>query len=228
MWCFIVLLLFGPLPLAYADAPVPAPKTETRTANEASNLAQPAWYWLGTIASEVSVRAPDPAVYTLNLAEGQVSIQADCNRGSGTYTRQNDLLTFGPIALTRRACQPGSQGEQYARQLQTARRVTERNGVLQLDLGNNAGTMLFARDPKARLYRYRCREGAGIDAIFASGRAYLWYGSQYYSLTQVPSGSGARYADDGTSFHTKGTLGALTIRNQIVARDCQMPSNAAP
>ena len=216
------VLPFPPTP--YAATPAAGAKT----ADEPTNRAQPVWYWLGTIKSEAAIWVLDPQAYTLNLADGQVAIQADCNRGSGAYTLQNDSLSLGPIALTRRACQPGSRGEHYAIQLQSARRVTEQNGVLQLDLGNDGGTMFFAGDHKARLYRYRCREGEGIDTILAPGRAHLWYGGKYYELAQVPSGSGVHYAEGDMSFHTKGVFGTLKIGDQIVERDCQMPSNALP
>ena len=219
-----MLLSFWPCLPVCADTRAAGAKTT----DEAANRAQPAWYWLGTLTFEASIRAPDPADYTLNLADGRVAIQADCNLGTGTYTLQNDSLSVGPIAPTRMACRPGSRGEQYSKQLQFARRLTEQDGVLQLDLGSEGGTMFFARELKARLFHYRCREGTTLSAIFMPGQAQAWFGGQYFKLPQVPAGSGARYDDGTVSFHTKGTMGTLSKGDQVVARDCQTPSDARP
>ncbi len=52
--------------------------------------------------------------------------------------------------------------------------------------------MFLARNPKACLFQYRCREGTTLSAVFRTDQAQVWFGGEYYKLPQVPSGSGAR------------------------------------
>ena len=67
-----------------------------------------------------------------------------------------------------------------------------------------------------------------VRADAVTGREHLWYGGQYFNLVQVPSGSGAHYAEGNMSFYTKGVFGTLKIGDQLVACDCQLPSDATP
>lgn len=51
----------------------------------------------------VDVRAP-----TLKFEAGQVTVDAGCNTGSGTYEATDQDITFGPVAITRMACDEAS------------------------------------------------------------------------------------------------------------------------
>lgn len=72
----------------------------------------------------------DPDRYTLTFATGgTLSVQADCNRGHGTWTREGASgLQFGPIALTRMACPPGSIEARFVADLGYVRSFVERDG----------------------------------------------------------------------------------------------------
>ena len=48
------------------------------------------------------------------LSDGQVSGSGGCNRFSGSYQRQGDALSFGPIAATRMACPEAVMNQETA------------------------------------------------------------------------------------------------------------------
>lgn len=106
-----------------------------------------AWRWTGTTAPADTVTVADPARYTLAFVqESRVHLRADCNRGSGQFSLGADRrIAFGPIALTRMACPPGSLSDRYVMDVGRAERYTLTGGALLLALPGGAGTMRFER-----------------------------------------------------------------------------------
>ncbi len=94
----------GPTLPGYVNAPPP-----TIAAAGDAVLTGTVWSWQGTLMSDDKRIVPEAADrYTLLFDPGgMVSVRADCNRGSGTYTLNGNALSFGPIALTRMMCAPG-------------------------------------------------------------------------------------------------------------------------
>jgi para-nitrobenzyl esterase len=80
-----------------------------------------------------SVRPQDPLKYHLTLAAGgTATARLDCNRGTGSWSvtpsgPAGGKLTFGPMAMTRAMCPPGSLDTRIAREL-TEVRTYERDG----------------------------------------------------------------------------------------------------
>jgi heat shock protein HslJ len=75
-----------------AAAPVDAPLEGT------------AWTVTGTVANDaVSSVASEPA--TLLFKDGTLELFAGCNTGSGSYTATDTTIEFGPIAITKMACE---------------------------------------------------------------------------------------------------------------------------
>ena len=66
-----------------------------------------------------SVRPDDPLKYHLTFAaEGKVTARLDCNRGTGSWSSPGGgKITFGPMAMTRAMCPPGSLDTRIAREL---------------------------------------------------------------------------------------------------------------
>ncbi len=66
------------------------------------------WKVVGLISNTSSantVSAVDPgAIAWLRFADGQVAVNASCNSGSGSAQITYSTITFGPIAMTTRAC----------------------------------------------------------------------------------------------------------------------------
>jgi heat shock protein HslJ len=89
--------------------------------------------------------ADPPENYTVEfLADGQVAVQADCNRGSGSFTTTDNRLTIGELATTRAACPPGSISDDFLRALGNSAGYFFQDGSLFIDLGFDTGTMQFS------------------------------------------------------------------------------------
>jgi heat shock protein HslJ len=181
------------------------------------------WYWLGSLKSISEMQPPQPEAYTLQIRDGRAAIRADCNRGTGAATLEGDRISFGPMAMTRAFCAPPSRGDEYARALQSAGRVSVDGEVLRLDLKDGA-SMFFATDPKARIAHYRCREERMLSVVYAGKTAQLWFGGEHYALARERAASGARYSAGLVSFHTQGIFGTLRKGDAVLAQNCQIPS----
>jgi heat shock protein HslJ len=102
------------------------------TAN-ASELADTSWRLVKIMSMDDSVYEPDDrSKYTLDLrADGRAALQADCNRGMGSWTSESaSHLTFGPIAATRALCPPGSLSDKYLAQFEWVRSYVMQDGHL--------------------------------------------------------------------------------------------------
>ena len=82
----------------------------------AAVLEDTGWKLVGLISQSGStVSAIDPSVIAwLRFADGQVLVNAACNSGSGTAQITDTTITFGPIAMTMRACVGPTQDVEQA------------------------------------------------------------------------------------------------------------------
>lgn len=83
----------------------------------------------------------DKAKYTFTFgADGVVIARIDCNRARGGWKSDGpNRLQFGPMAITRAACPPGSMHDQIVRQLPYVRSYVIRDGRLFLSLMADGG-----------------------------------------------------------------------------------------
>ncbi len=104
------------------------------------------WQWIETAYSNDSlVTSSDPSRYTLTFqADGTLTAQVDCNRGSGTYTVDGASLTVGPLATTRMGCPEDSQDATFAQDLAAVGSYVIEDGRLFLALVMDGGIMEFA------------------------------------------------------------------------------------
>ena len=85
-----------------------------------------------------------PEQYTVQfLADGKVSIRADCNWGSGAYKLNGSSLSVSIMAMTMAACPPESLSDQYVRDLNDVASYAIYDGKLHLNLKASTGTMVF-------------------------------------------------------------------------------------
>jgi len=85
------------------------------------------------------------ARYALSFdADGGLRVQADCNRGRGTW-RSPDRVTLelGPVALTRVMCRASALESRFARDLASVRSYVVRDGKLYLSLMADGGIYAF-------------------------------------------------------------------------------------
>ncbi len=120
------------------SAPPPA------LAADSNRLVGPVWHWQGTRMPDgrmLAAGAPDR--YTLSFqGGGRVVLRADCNRGSGAYEINGNIMRMGPAALTRMACPDNSQDNVFASALARVASYTISGNELSLTL-IDGGVMRF-------------------------------------------------------------------------------------
>jgi len=93
-----------------------------------------------------SQRPADASRYTMSLEEnGTVSMRLDCNQASGTWTAtaSGSSFGFGPLRMTRVACQQPSLDSQIARHAEFVSSFLLRDGFLFLNLMADGGTYVW-------------------------------------------------------------------------------------
>jgi heat shock protein HslJ len=91
-------------------------------------------------------RPSDASRYTMSLAgNGTVSMRLDCNHASGTWTAtvSGSSFGFGPLRMTRVACQQPSLDDQIARHAEFVSSFLLRDGFLFLNLMADGGTYVW-------------------------------------------------------------------------------------
>ena len=124
---------------------VNAPPPDLATADE-SLLTYALWVWQETQLANGTRIVPDKVgSYTVEFRpDNTVSVNADCNHGSGKYVQSGARLTISSIALTRVACPPGSREGEFLKGLNAVAEQTLRDSDLVLSLRDGAGTMRFS------------------------------------------------------------------------------------
>jgi para-nitrobenzyl esterase len=120
----------------------PATPVASTAASKATTLEGTAWRLVEFKGGDDTVLTPDDrAKYTIEFgADGRVSARIDCNRGGGTWTSSGpNQLQFGPLALTRMMCPPGSLHDQIAKQWGNVRSYVIKDGHLYLSLMADGG-----------------------------------------------------------------------------------------
>ena len=72
-----------------------------------------------------------------------MNVQADCNNGSGTYSKQDSSITLSVEVMTLAECGPDSMYDQYIQYLGNVVTYVLKNGKLYLNLKTDAGNMVF-------------------------------------------------------------------------------------
>ncbi len=141
----------APAPGSVAPQPVPTPVAPTTGA--APEITQGVWLWQRTeYNNDTTLVVSDPSKYSIALqADGRLSLQADCNRGTGTYTLAGPQITLVPGAMTLAACAPGSQDTVFLRELRDVVTYVFDGQNLVLNLKIDGGNMIFAPEPPASL-----------------------------------------------------------------------------
>jgi heat shock protein HslJ len=66
------------------------------------------WILDGIVSGDTASSVPAGVTASIQITDGRMAINSGCNSGSATVTVAADTLTFGPIALTKMACQPAA------------------------------------------------------------------------------------------------------------------------
>ncbi|HEX9184261.1 MAG TPA: META domain-containing protein [Burkholderiales bacterium] len=109
-------------------------------------LAGTSWQFVRFQGGDDRAVVPDErAKYTVAFgADGGVSVRFDCNRGRGSWTSERPgQIQFGPMALTRAMCQPGSLHDQFLKHWPYVRSYVLKGGHLYLSLMADGGIYEF-------------------------------------------------------------------------------------
>lgn len=101
--------------------------------NAAAGLGGTSWQLVRFQGSDDKLLTPDdPAKYTIAFGtDGSVSARIDCNRGRGTWKSSGpNQLQFGPLALTRAMCPPGSLHDRMVKDWEFVRSYILKDGYL--------------------------------------------------------------------------------------------------
>lgn len=98
-------------------------------------------------SDDTTITIEDKSKYTITLsADGRLSARIDCNRGSGMWTSSGpNRLQFGPMAVTRVMCPPGSLHDRILKDWTYVRSYVIRDGHLFLSLMADGGIHEFER-----------------------------------------------------------------------------------
>jgi len=72
------------------------------------------WVLDGIVSADVISSVPPGVTASIQISGGRVALEAGCNRGGGTVELTADTLTFGPVALTKMACEAGPMAVETA------------------------------------------------------------------------------------------------------------------
>jgi len=135
---------------AVGGAPAwPSPAARARHALErgtAADLGGTSWQLVKFQSSDDTTLTPDDkSKYTIAFGnDGRMSGRLDCNRGSDTWKSDGpNQLQFGPMALTRAMCPPGSLHDRIAKDWSAMRSYVIKDGHLFLSLMADGGTYEF-------------------------------------------------------------------------------------
>ena len=119
-------------------------------AGSSDELVGRAWQWQATeLPGDRQIIPEAPERYTLQfMADGNVQVRADCNRGGAKYlVGANGALTLSPAFLTKMGCPPGSKDTEFVHQLGevSGYRFVDGNVLLALKSGGSMRFAAFAR-----------------------------------------------------------------------------------
>ncbi|MFM9108473.1 MAG: META domain-containing protein, partial [Chloroflexota bacterium] len=104
------------------------------------------WVWEGVqFMDDSSLMPDDPGRYSLTfLPDGTLAIKADCNRGAGTWSVDNETVDLEVGALTKMACPEDSLADRFVQGVNEVNSGVFRNGRLFLALPVDSGIHAFA------------------------------------------------------------------------------------
>jgi heat shock protein HslJ len=125
------------------------PETKTQSGiieNQASDtqLKNTVWRWRSSESATGKMTIEKPENYQLEfMADGKIGVKADCNIGGGSYTTEDNNISFARIFTTKIFCGEKSLDSRFLRGLESARNFrVEGNNLFIGGKGEN-GTMQF-------------------------------------------------------------------------------------
>jgi len=131
---------------ATADSEAAEEGEETASAEPPADLIDVTWQLATLTAADGTESTPDdPSNYTITFgSDWKVAVQADCNRGGGSYNVEGSELTIGPLISTRVACPDDSLYNAFMQGLENVASYEITDGALTIALKDEGGSLAFA------------------------------------------------------------------------------------
>jgi heat shock protein HslJ len=100
--------------LTLTEGPIRVTLLDREVASPDLPLAGTHWVLDGIISGDVASSVPAAVTASIRIANGATDINTGCNTGSGTVMVATDALTFGPLTLTKKACDQAPASVQHA------------------------------------------------------------------------------------------------------------------
>lgn len=106
------------------------------------------WMWQSSVdASGETISPSDPERFVLTFTEdGRLSSTTDCNSIAGSYIKNEEVISVGPLISTKMACMEETLEMEYAAQLSLTTSHTIEGDTLKIILAKDAGVMTFVRN----------------------------------------------------------------------------------
>lgn len=206
-------LLLAACSTGAAPTPTPepaAPQTSEEPAADAV-ITDILWKWesFQDTAGENNITVDNPDQYTLVFrADGTVTIQADCNSVSGTYTRDGSSLQIALGPSTMAFCGENSLDEQFLGKLAGAGTFVMDGDKLVINLMADSGNLVFANGGPAP-------EDASGGAADAGFQNVVWQWVELSGTAVNPAQTIANPEKYTITFAPDGTFNATADCNQI-------------
>jgi len=104
------------------------------------------WVWLQTVANGQRTQPSSPEAFALTFNEmSYASFETDCNSGQGAFVvGPRQQLSFPLVATTMMFCEGSNEGDFYAHIGLVESWSLTSDGVLELHMGGDGGTMEFS------------------------------------------------------------------------------------
>jgi heat shock protein HslJ len=102
------------------------------------------WQWVKTALNDGQTVTPaNPADYTIefSMVDGRVNIKADCNNATGEFMTDGQSLQIMIGAITRAMCPPGSQSDEFLKELSEVGSYTVQGDSLTMTTTNGTMTL---------------------------------------------------------------------------------------
>jgi heat shock protein HslJ len=114
--------------------------------NQASggDLKNTVWRWQSSTSATETMTVEKPQNYQIEFrADGKIGVKADCNTGGGSYTTEDNNISFARIFTTKMFCGERSLDARFLRGLERARSFRVEGNNLFIGAEGENGTMKF-------------------------------------------------------------------------------------
>jgi heat shock protein HslJ len=110
----------------------------------ATKLENTVWRWQSSESATGKMTVEKPENYQLEfMTDGKIRVKADCNNGGGSYTTEDNNISFVRIFTTKKFCGEKSLDASFLRGLESARSFRVEGNNLSIGGEGENGTMKF-------------------------------------------------------------------------------------